>query len=61
MSQTRPELRAQWNKENMVAISVHMSRKRDAAIIDWWRSLPDKADTFRRMCEKEMNIKEEER
>lgn len=45
-----------WDRENSRQIKIKLFTVRDADIISWWGNIPrgKKANTFRRMAEKEM-------
>ena len=45
-----------WDRENSKQIKIKLFTIRDADIISWWDNIPQgkKANTFRRMAEKEM-------
>lgn len=47
-----------WIKENTTNINIRLMDITDADIIAWWKSQPEKTETFRRMVRQQMQTEE---
>lgn len=47
-----------WIKEHTTNINIRLMDTKDAEIIAWWKSQPEKTETFRRMVRQQMLAEE---
>ena len=46
--------RRKWDAAHIVSVTIRLSVEKDADILEFWKSAPDKANLFREMCREKM-------